>query len=65
MNKGLSIALLIVGIILLIYGAQASDSLGSGISRLFTGSPTNKTIVLLVSGVIATIAGLFGLKNSR
>ena len=61
MNKLVSLALLIGGIILLIYGASASDSIGSGFSRLFTGSPTDKTIWLLIGGGVATIVGAAGL----
>lgn len=66
MNKPLSIALLIAGIILIIYGISASDSIGSSFSRLFTGSPTDKTIWLLVGGVVATALGLSGvLRGSK
>ena len=61
MNKPLSFALLIGGVILIIYGSAASDSIGSGFSRLFTGAPTDKTIWLLVGGVVATVSGFFGL----
>lgn len=61
MNKALSLALLVGGIILIIYGVAASDSVGSGISRFFTGSPTDKTMWLLIGGAIASVVGGFGL----
>lgn len=61
MNKGLSLALLVGGIILIIYGISASDSVGSGFSRLFTGAPTDKTIWLLLGGILAAGLGLTGL----
>ena len=61
MNKPLSLALLVGGISLLIYGANASDSVGSGVSRFFTGSPTDKTMWLLIGGAIATVVGGVGL----
>ena len=61
MNKPISLALLVGGIILLIYGANASDSVGSGVSRFFTGSPTDKTMWLLIGGAIATVVGGVGL----
>lgn len=61
MNKPISLVFLVVGIILLIYGASASDSVGSGISRLFSGAPTDKTIWLLVGGAVATVVGLAGM----
>lgn len=60
MNKAVSLALLIVGIILIVYGISASNSVGSGFSRMFTGSPTDKTIWLLVGGGVAAIIGLVG-----
>jgi hypothetical protein len=37
---------------------SASDSVGSGISRIFTGSPTSKTIYLLIGGGLLTAVGL-------
>lgn len=61
MNKLVSLALLVGGIILIIYGFNASDSVGSSFSRLFTGSPTDKTIWLLIGGVAATVIGLAGM----
>jgi hypothetical protein len=61
MNKPLSFALLVGGIILIIYGLNASDSVGSSFSRLFTGSPTDKTIWLLVGGIVAVAVGAGGL----
>lgn len=66
MNKPVSLALLVVGIVLLIYGVSASDSIGSGFSRLFTGAPTDKTIWFLVGGGVAAAVGLAGLlRGSR
>jgi hypothetical protein len=61
MNKPISLALLVGGVILLIYGVSASDSIGSDFSRFFTGSPTDKTMWLLIGGGIATIVGGVGL----
>ena len=61
MNKPLSLALLAGGILLIIFGFNASNSLGSDVSRFFTGSPTDKAIWMLVGGVVATVAGLLGL----
>jgi hypothetical protein len=61
MNKGMSVALLAVGIVLIIMGVSASESFSSDVSRFFTGSPTDKTVWLLIGGIAATIVGLFGL----
>jgi hypothetical protein len=60
MNKGISIALLVVGVILIVYGISASNSFGSSVSRAVNGSPTDKTIWLLVGGAAAAIVGLVG-----
>jgi hypothetical protein len=66
MNKLLSLALLIGGIIALVYGIAAADSVASSFSRAFTGSPTDKTIWLLAGGIAATAAGAVGLmRGSR
>lgn len=64
MNKTLSLAILIVGIILLIYGISASESLGSEFSRLFTGKPTDETVWLLLGGIVVTAIGAGGLLRS-
>jgi len=61
MNKAIFIALLVGGIILIIFGINARDSFSSDVSRIFTGAPTNKAIIMLVGGVIAGVIGLIGL----
>jgi hypothetical protein len=66
MNKAISLALLVGGIMLIVWGLNASDSVGSSFSRFFTGSPTDKSMWLLIGGVVAAIAGLAGLfRGSR
>lgn len=57
MNRALGLALMIAGMVLIVYGISASDSISSGIARAVTGSPTNKTLWLLVGGCAAEIAG--------
>jgi hypothetical protein len=54
-------ALLAGGIVLIIYGINASNSVGSDISRLFSGTPTDKSIWLLIGGIVAAAVGLGGL----
>ena len=61
MNKGLSVALLVVGVILLVFGLNAYHSASSDISRFFTGAPTDKALWLLIGGLAAGIVGLLGL----
>lgn len=60
MYRGISLALLVVGIVLVIWGVSAAESFGSDVSRFFTGSPTDKAIWLLIIGVVLGIVGLTG-----
>jgi divalent metal cation (Fe/Co/Zn/Cd) transporter len=61
MDKAISLAILAGGILLLIFGISASNSVSSDISRVFTDAPTDKAIWMLVGGVVVTIIGLVGL----
>ena len=61
MNKILSLVLLAGGIVLIIFGVNASNSIGSDFSRLFTGSPTDKSIWFLIGGIVAALVGAGGL----
>jgi len=63
MNKAVLLAILAGGIVLVVYGVAASESFSSDISRFFTGSPTDKTIWMLVGGIVAIIIGLVGLSR--
>jgi divalent metal cation (Fe/Co/Zn/Cd) transporter len=66
MNKIISIALLVGGVVLIILGISAINSFSSDVSRFFTGSPTDKAIWMLIGGIIAAIIGLTGtLRRSR
>ena len=58
MNKIVSLALLIGGVALMIYGINATNSFGSDVSKFFTGSPTNKAIWMLIGGAVAAVIGL-------
>lgn len=57
MNKAIGLALLVVGLILVSYGFNASDSVSSSISRAFTGAPTDKTLWLILGGTASTVVG--------
>lgn len=61
MNKILFIVLLVVGVVLVVLGVIASDSISSDFSRLFTGEPTDKALWLLIGGGAAAVVGLGGL----
>ncbi|MBK6880467.1 MAG: DUF3185 family protein [Elusimicrobia bacterium] len=64
-HKIFSIALLVGGGVLIMYGMNASDSFRSDVSRFFTGSPTNKTVWLFVGGIVVGVLGLMGLSRGK
>ncbi len=57
MNKALGLALLGVGIALIVFGVSASQSFSSEASRFFTGTPTDKSMWLLLGGIALTAVG--------
>ena len=57
MNKIVSIALLLGGIGLMIFGINATNSFSSDVSRFFTGSPTDKAVWMLIVGIVAAVIG--------
>jgi drug/metabolite transporter (DMT)-like permease len=61
MNKAISIALLVAGVVLVVIGINATNSFSSSVSRFFTDSPTDKAVWMLVGGIIMAIVGLVGL----
>ena len=64
MNRIISISLFAAGVVMIVYGVKASDSVSSGFSRLFNGAPTDKTIWLLIGGIVTASIGLGGLLRS-
>jgi hypothetical protein len=58
MNKIVSLALLVGGVVLIIFGISATNSFSSDVSRFFTGSPTDKAVWMLIAGITAAIVGL-------
>ncbi len=65
MNRALGIGLLVAGIILLIWGINVTESFSSEMSEMFTGSPSDKAIWLIVLGVVGTVVGLVLLVKPR
>jgi len=66
MNKIISLALLVGGIVLIVVGVNATNSFSSDVSRFFTGSPTDKAVWMLIGGILAAVVGLAGtLRGSK
>jgi len=57
MNKLISLAIFASGVVLVVFGVAATESLSSDVSRFFTGSPTDKAIWMLIGGIVAIIIG--------
>lgn len=57
MNKAIGLALLAAGVVLTIWGLNASDSVGSEVSKVFTGNPSDKSMWLTVGGIAAIVCG--------
>lgn len=58
MNRAFALALLVGGIILIVFGVNESNSFGSEVSRVFNGNPTDKAMWMLIGGAVAAVAGL-------
>lgn len=62
MNRNtIAIAMLVAGIVLLAWGFSMSDALDSKVSRVFSGSPTDKAMWTMIGGAVLAAAGAFQL----
>ena len=57
MNKLFPLLLLIIGLVLIYLGLEASDSIGSTVSEVVHDAPSNKSVILLCAGALATAIG--------
>lgn len=58
-QKLIGVVLIVVGLILLYFGWQSSQSIGDQVVETFTGRFTEGTMWFLIVGAVSTIAGLF------
>jgi len=61
MNKNVAIVLLVAGIALLVWGYSMSGAFDSKVSRVFTGSPTDKAMWTMIGGAVLAVVGAFQL----
>jgi Mn2+/Fe2+ NRAMP family transporter len=57
MNKAVSVALLLAGIVFLISGINAQESLASNARHAVAGISTDKSLWLIVLGLIGVVVG--------
>ncbi len=57
-NKILALVLLVIGLILLFFAYQSSQSLGDQVTEAFTGRFTDSTIWYLILGAASAVAGV-------
>lgn len=65
MKKIISATLLVAGILLLFFGYDEYQSLGSELDRMVGGSGSDQAIWMMIGGGAATIGGLVGLLRSN
>jgi uncharacterized membrane protein YidH (DUF202 family) len=65
MPKVLSLIFLVVGVVLLVFGLNAYHSFSSSVTQAVSGTPTDKSIWLIVGGIAGIIIGGFSLMLSR
>jgi hypothetical protein len=58
-SKLIGIGLLVLGAILLYFGFNATQSFGEEMSEAFTGKYSDDTMMYLIGGGVAAVAGLF------
>ena len=60
MNKAVSLAILVVGVVLLIFSINAHDSVVSNAKEIVTGTPTDKSMWFIILGIVGIIIGGLG-----
>jgi len=64
----IGLAIFALGVVLLIFGFNESQSFSSDVSRIFSGNPSDRSMWLIAGGVVAVIVGMVlalrGIKRS-
>jgi len=58
-NKILGLVILAVGVVLIYFGWQGSESISDQVSEAVTGRFTDETMIYIVGGIVAAIIGGF------
>jgi Protein of unknown function (DUF3185) len=65
MNMFAALIILVAGIVLLLFGVVASDSVSNAFSKFFTGQFTDRTVLLILGGSVLLVIGLVGCMRYR
>jgi len=58
-TKAIGIVLIVLGAGLMIFGFMEADGLGAQLNEMFTGSPPDRVIWMLIGGAISLALGIF------
>lgn len=65
MKMPVALAILVVGIILLLFGLNSSGSIQDSFSRFFSGQFSDRTMWFIVGGSVCVVVGLYGTYYNR
>ncbi len=66
MSNFVGLTVFALGIVLLVFGFNESQSFSSEVSRFFSGNPTSRSIWLVAGGGTSVVLGLFvALRGAR
>jgi TRAP-type C4-dicarboxylate transport system permease large subunit len=58
-TRVIGIVLIVLGAGLLLFGFMEADGLGAQINEMFTGSPPDRVIMMIIGGAISLALGIF------
>jgi uncharacterized membrane protein HdeD (DUF308 family) len=59
MQKIIGVISLVIGVLLLVWGHNMAESIGSQVQQVFTGAPTDRATYFYIAGVALVIFGVF------
>jgi hypothetical protein len=58
-NKTLGLVIFVVGLVLVYFGWQGSESIGGQLTEAVTGQYTDETMLYIVGGIVGIVVGGF------
>lgn len=59
MQKAIGVVCLVVGVMLLVWGHNISQTVGSQVKEAVTGSPIDRAMYFYISGAVLSVLGVF------